>query len=101
STQANPQHTFPNAGSYIVRLTVTDSNGCDDTYVLPVDWYPPAIPQFTVDDPNGCEPHSVIFTHTSHPFLPSYSTTWYFGDGDSATTSPSAAHTYQDPGSYT
>lgn len=100
STQQHPQHLFPNAGTYTVSLSVTDSNGCTDNYTMPVDWYPPAIPQFTVDDPDGCAPHTANFIQTSHPFIASYQTIWYFGDGDSATTSPNASHIYPNPGTY-
>jgi PKD repeat protein len=100
STLQNPSHNYPNAGSYIVDLVLTDDNGCQDSTTLPVDWYPPAVPQFTVDVPSGCEPHTATFTHTSFPFLPSYTTTWDFGDGDSSFASPTVTHVYPDPGTY-
>lgn len=100
STLQNPAHSFPNAGSYQVNLVLTDDNGCEDNIGMPVDWFPPAVPQFTVDDPSGCEPHEATFTHTSFPFLPSYTTTWDFGDGDSSFASPTVTHIYPDPGTY-
>ena len=101
SNLQNPSHVFPNAGSYVVNLTLTDTNSCVHTFSLPVDWYPPAVPQFTVDDPNGCEPHTVTFTHTSFPFGPGYSTLWSFGDGNISIQSPTVTHTYPNPGQYT
>lgn len=100
SNQQNPNHIFPNAGQYQVNLVVTDSNGCEDQIGFPVDWYPPAIPQFTVDDPNGCEPHYATFTHSSFPFTSSYQTIWDFGDGDSSNLSPTVGHAYPNPGQY-
>ena len=33
----NPTHRFPGAGIYIVKLTVTDSNGCTNTFIYPLD----------------------------------------------------------------
>jgi gliding motility-associated-like protein len=101
SNLQNPTHLYPNAGSYTVNLTMTDTNNCVHTYTLPVDWYPPAVPQFTVDDPDGCEPHTATFTHTSFPFGPGYSTLWSFGDGNISTLSPTVTHIYPNPGVYT
>lgn len=101
SNLQNPTHLFPNAGSYVVSLTMTDTNDCIHSFSLPVDWYPPARPIFSVDDPDGCEPHTVTFTHNSFPFSVLYSTLWTFGDGNFSLQSPTVTHTYPNPGTYT
>ncbi len=84
STDRSPTHTFANAGSYNVSLTVTSPFGCISMHTMgqPVTVYPTPIAGFEPD-------HSVVslvdpviyFQNTS--FGGMYST-WYFGDGVSS-----------------
>lgn len=86
STSQNPQHNFPNAGTYPVVLTYTEAaSGCVDsvTTVINVQAYPTA--SFITDsDTTGilCSPSNVVFTSTSGPG--NLFTQWDFGNGQTA-----------------
>lgn len=86
-------HTFPRAGNYQVRLTVTDSNGVTGTTVQTVS-VPPLVASFT----SACSQRTCTFDASgSLGLIASYS--WSFGDGTSgagATTS----HTFGLGGNY-
>jgi len=83
SSVANPTHTYANYGTYNVCLTITNNNGCSDTYCHTV----------TVSQ-NSC---GLSFSYTqnsngSYSFLPTMSGTisnptylWNFGDGTTST----------------
>lgn len=99
------QHTYNEAGSFIVNLTVTDNQGNqvsvqDAINVL----HEPILPvaQFTVPDSAKIN-ESVSFdgSNSYDAFDPIESYFWDFGDGQNLTTlSPSAEHTYNAPGTY-
>ncbi len=99
-TVANPQFLPPNAGTYNYRLTITDANGCTATRTSSSDWYPAANVAFTPDDPDGCEPHSVTFTNSSFPYVPSYTTSWSFGQGAVSSVYQPPIQNYPNPGLY-
>ncbi len=91
-------HTYANAGSYIVTLTVTNDLNISNSISRNVIVHPLPIPDFTTTfDTLGCvSPASVGFTNTStgaHLYL------WHFGDGFSATTF-NALHSYTTTGYY-
>lgn len=69
---------YPDSGTYPVRLIVTNSFGCRDTFIQPLRVYPRAIAKFKYSpfDPQMLKP--VTFTNLS-----SIDTkwTWDFGDG--------------------
>lgn len=105
SSTQNPSHTWAEAGTYEVRLTVTDNQGATGesvrTLTLVVggggDWgnTPP-----TADFVYSCVERDCTFTDgstDSDGVIQSRS--WSFGDGASATTQ-SAIHTYAADGSY-
>ena len=96
STQRNPSHTYINAGSFTVKLTVTDNNGCQDSLIVPdaVQVSFP-IPDFTIADTSTCSGNLVNFVNTSLGLGMSF--IWDFGDGDtSSAINPS--HAYADTG---
>ncbi len=86
STLQNPLHAFPPvAGMYDVTLTVTDDNGCIDSIMQQVDWFPPAVVNFEADDDFGCAPHTVTFINNSVPLDPGYEMFWDLGNGETST----------------
>jgi PKD repeat protein len=94
-------HTFQNAGTYHVRLIVTDQEQCSfDTIVQTITVNPAPLAQFTSNN-YVCAGDSISFIDQStitNGLISSYQ--WYFGDGDSSNlTSP--AHVYAAGGNYT
>ncbi|NIG56389.1 PKD domain-containing protein [Chitinophaga sp. Cy-1792] len=105
SSQQNPTHTYSQAGTYTVTLSITTANGCTAIYstTVTVSIDPFVVPGFTINNKEQClTDNNFIFTNTTTTTggvtITSYA--WNFGDGGtSAATSPS--HTYAAPGIYT
>ncbi|NSW46515.1 MAG: gliding motility-associated C-terminal domain-containing protein, partial [Bacteroidales bacterium] len=79
----NPKHTFNNAGTYTISLTVTTVNGCHVTNIFP-NWitvYPLPNAQFIATPPiaNVVKPEIVFSNYSTL----ADSVMWFFGDGDS------------------
>jgi PKD repeat protein len=106
----NPTHTYPDAGSYVVTLHITDSGGAADqtaqrvtVYVLPVADF-----TYTADttDPQNLHWQGAAAQVYATPLggsPPTPSITqwlWDFGDGNNAG-GQSATHRYAQQGSYT
>ena len=96
STAANPTHDYATAGSYTVRLAVTDANGCTDTltrlnYIFVGNMTASFSSVTTV-----CVFNNITFNNTSSPHS---SSSWTFGDGGTST-SDTASHIYSTPGTY-
>lgn len=92
------QHTYTKAGSYTVKLTVTDAAGCTDSLVkqdavLITD--PKA--RFSVDSVR-CSKDAVQFKNQSQGVSLQYK--WFFGDGGTSTTMQ-PLHNYASEGIYT
>ncbi len=92
-------HTYANAGSYVVKLTLNDTSYCNspETYVdtLRVAANVKAV---FVTPAKGCAPYDAFFSNQSvggSKFI------WDFGDGTTATSPPaSPTHRYNNPGTY-
>jgi gliding motility-associated-like protein len=87
------QHTYLSAGSFTVKLIVTDAGGCSDSLTIPnyiITTEPKAV--FTSADTLSCPGSTVRFTDQSTGTnLASF---WEFGDGNTSTAvSPSTAYT--------
>jgi tripartite motif-containing protein 71 len=98
-TSQNPAHTYSKAGSYTVKLTVTNTAGSNTTtktnYIKVIG---KPIAAFSATPTSGKAPLSVKFTDKSTGSPTSWR--WSFGDG-SVKTSQNPAHTYSKAGSYT
>jgi gliding motility-associated-like protein len=104
STQQNPSNIcYPIAGLYDVTITITNSNGCTATIVVPqmIDVWPNPVPAFTATpqvvtllNPTVC------FTNQSQGGV-TYN--WDFGnpqDANNTSTAFAPCHTYTDTGTY-
>ena len=92
------QHTYNTAGTYSVKLIVTDAAGCRDSLIrLNIIVTTDPVPGFISADTVTCPGSAVAFTNTSVP--PGFTSLWYFGDGGTSTIA-SPSHTYVTVGTY-
>lgn len=98
STAMSPTHAYSLSGTYTVKLTVTDANGCTDVMIatgLMIVANPVAA--FTMSDSvSVCPPLFVSFTNTS---TGASTYNWTFGDAGSSV-SPSPSNMYIASGLY-
>lgn len=99
STATSPTHSYSGAGSYNVKLVVTDGNGCTDSTVKTGGIIVGHITASFTLPTSVCVSSAAIFTNTSAP-KPYVSTKWDFGDGGTSTTDP-GVHAYTAAGIYT
>jgi gliding motility-associated-like protein len=97
SGSCNPQHAFSAAGTYNVRLSVTNADGCTATVAQNLLVGARPLPAFEVELPEACHPATATFTNTSQL---ADGFTWAFGDGNGSTLA-SPQHNYAQPGTYT
>jgi PKD repeat protein len=102
STSTSPSHTYAAAGTYSVKLTVTDDHGAQHsttksvTVTAPTAPNQPPVANFTF----SCTGLACTFSNTStDPDGTIASSSWAFGDGGSSG-SPSPSHTYAAAGTY-
>ncbi len=96
STDTNPSHLYMIPGQLPVTLTVTDINGCTDTEVQTINYFP--VPALVVVEPTdfiGCEPLKVTFDNLSFPIDSTYNIIWDFGDS-TTTNAVSPCHIYEE-----
>ncbi|TXB63110.1 PKD domain-containing protein [Phaeodactylibacter luteus] len=82
SSNEAPNYKFAEAGTKLVRLRAIDENGCRDSTIKAIDYFP--VPALILVSPNtfeGCAPASIFFDNLSEPVNTSYTTFWDFGDG--------------------
>jgi len=100
SFQQNPVHSFPNAGSYTITLTVTTNTGCTyiDTLGFPITVFAQPIASFGADPVSTTifEPEVVITDESHGGILYEYD----FGDM-TYSNDPNPTHLYTEPGTYT
>jgi PKD repeat protein len=95
SIQKNPVHMYSEAGTYTVKLTVSDNYSTDEIN-KPVTVYPTPIVSFSLDNIEGCQPLMVTFTNTSTGNHPTTRYVYDFGDGyaDEVNDMRMITHTY-------
>ncbi|WP_226990689.1 PKD domain-containing protein [Methanosarcina acetivorans] len=108
STEQNPVHTYDNAGSYTVNLTVTSAEGSDSEvkmdYINVSESSTPGEPEpvaaFIANVTSGTAPLTVNFTDQSTGSPTSWE--WDFdNDGNVDSTEQNPVHTYTAAGNYT
>lgn len=77
------QHAYSSAGSYAVKLTVTDTKGCSDSYTIPTPLIiSKPVANFISTDTLSCPGKPIQFTNSSQG--PSLNYVWNFGDGNTS-----------------
>ena len=104
SSQANPTHTFTDAGSYNVKLTVEDEEGLESTSNITITVEGPEneapIAKASGTPTSGTAPLEVSFKgnqSTDDNAVTKYS--WNFKDGSNSS-AKNPTHTFDDPGTY-
>ncbi len=96
SNTFNPSHIYANAGTYSIRLQITNELNCTGTSIFSHTVPAKPTPDFTFTTPT-CPGGDVTFTNTS---TNATGYIWDFGDGDTSTaTNPT--HAYATAGTYT
>jgi PKD repeat protein len=106
ATTPTAAHTFFRAGTYQVKLTVTDDVGLTASDTVPITVSTPVIPlpvaRFTIPGTTFYAPASVNFdgrASTAHPNVAVSEYNWDYGDGTTGT-GGTAVHQYLNPGSF-
>ncbi|WP_082089518.1 PKD domain-containing protein [Methanosarcina horonobensis] len=102
STDRNPIHTYTSAGTYTVKLTVSNENGTasKDGTITVLQTSEPVVPaaDFSSNVTSGNAPLDVSFTDISTGSPAAWN--WDFGDGTSSA-DQNPVHTYSSEGTYT
>ncbi len=97
-TSMDPIHQYENSGNYNAALTVTDINNCEETYSLPVSYFPTPTLEAYVEGGDGCVPQSVTIRNLSFPNV-GYQMVWDYGNGVTEERNDSIfSYTYNTPG---
>jgi gliding motility-associated-like protein len=103
SSQATPTYIYPDTGTYMLKLKVSNTSGCIDSTTAPVKVYPGFTPSFTVS--GSCYQSPFTFTDAT---IAAYGTvnswSWSFGEtsaSDNTSTVQNPTHQYASPATYT
>ena len=97
----NPAYVFPNAGTFLVKLIVTNSFGCMGDTLMSVTVHPNPTAIFTA--PTVCQGTSTLFTDQSTIIGAGNNITtwiWNYGDGTPNGNIQNTTHTYALAGTY-
>jgi gliding motility-associated-like protein len=97
STLQNPTHGYATANAFIVKLVVTNSNGCKDSMTSIINVYAKPIPAFTTPSPQCFSNNNFTFNNNS---VGASAYLWNFGDGNTSTDQV-PTHSYATAGNYT
>jgi len=79
STEASPTFTFPDTGTYVVKLVVNRGQDCPDSAITLMRVYPGFFPGFTVE--GACKDFPFKFTDTTKTKYGAVTGwSWFFGD---------------------
>jgi len=92
---STPSHTYTTAGTYNVKMIVTDAHGCKDTVIKPLS-VGALNANFNAAD-TVCLNSNVLFLNTS---TAASSYIWNYGDNTGTTSGQNGTHTYTTPGTY-
>jgi PKD repeat protein len=102
-------HTFDEAGTYNVDLTVTDSSGrtASDSILITVEAPPPPPPSppltrvdIISSDTRGVAPATFEFEARVIGGIEPYTYSWDFGDGSGESNEQTVSHTFDEAGTY-
>lgn len=100
SANANPSHSYINAGTYTVKLVVTSALGCKDSTTRSINVYAKPTVDFSVNSLTQCvNENSFVFSNNTTITSGTITYVWRFGDGNTAT-SANATHSYLTAGTY-
>jgi gliding motility-associated-like protein len=103
STEQNPRHVYNLAGNYTVNLTVTQTNGCQQTYTKPwpyINVTPGVVANFLAPIASGCNPPVNVNLQNTTTGPGNISYAWDFGNA-TGSNQPSPTATYNAAGTYT
>ncbi len=85
STQINPSHTYSLAGTFQVKVTASNSAGCQNFFTQPLIIYSKPIPDFSVGlPPFACSNTATPFQNNTPTLTDSNISTWSWQFGDPA-----------------
>jgi len=97
--QQNVTYMFPEAGTFIVTVTVTDNNGASDSAEIQITITDPEI-STSVSSTSPFQDETIFFNATHELDDGSYTYDWYFGDG-STNEGKNVSHTFTKVGMVT
>ena|GEM_PF-6648377 len=99
SALENPSHTYASAGTYAVKLNVTDTAGCNNLFVDSIRVFEEPVPDFQATAQGSlCSQKPLIFENLT--VLPTEASFfWDFGDGNTST-DENPEHVYAAAGDY-
>ena len=99
SSIQNPEHDYAVGGTYLVSLTVTNTNGCVDSTVQSVFVNPLPVADFAFD--TACLGYPTqFFDQSTSQFSYIVNWNWDFGDGSDTLGIPNPPHVYENFGDY-
>jgi PKD repeat protein len=100
STSQNPTHVYTTPGTFVARLTITDSASVTQSTTITVTVLSQLVATMTASPATGTAPLTVSFTASASGGQPSYTFAWVFGDGGTGS-GTTVSHTYQSQGTFT